>query len=150
MTTRKEGPLLEISLISPLPEGDGANNTILASWTYGLGKTVAFTTDAGKRWAAAWTDWDNYDKFFSQMVRWSMRPVGDTGKFTVATDVEDGKVKLVITALDKDDEFLNFLDMAGTVVGPDMKPIDLDVKQTAPGAMSASSKRRARETSSCC
>ncbi len=133
MTTRKEGPLPEISLISPLPEGDGANNTILASWTYGLGKTVAFTTDAGKRWAADWTDWDNYDKFFSQMVRWSMRPVGDTGKFTVASDVEDGKVKLVITALDKDDEFLNFLDMAGTVVGPDMKPIDLDVKQTAPG-----------------
>ena len=133
MTTVKEGPLPEVSLISPLPEADGANNTILASWTYGLGKTVAFTTDAGKRWASAWTDWENYDKFFSQMVRWSMRPVGDTGKFTVATDVEDGKVKLVITALDKDDEFLNFLDMGGTVVGPDMKPVDLDVKQTAPG-----------------
>ena len=133
MTTLKEKPLLEVSLISPLPEGDGANNTILASWTFGLGKTVAFTTDAGKRWASAWTDWENYDKFFSQMVRWSMRPVGDTGKFTVATDVEDGKVKLVITALDKDDEFLNFLDMGGTVVGPDMKPINLDVKQTAPG-----------------
>ncbi len=133
MTTVKEGPLPEVSLVSPLPESETANNTILASWTYGLGKTVAFTTDAGKRWASAWTEWDNYDKFFSQMVRWSMRPVGDTGKFTVATDVEDGKVKLVITALDKDDEFLNFLDMGGTVVGPDMKPVDLDVKQTAPG-----------------
>jgi uncharacterized membrane protein len=132
MTTVKEGPLPEVSLVSPLPEGTG-NSTILASWTYGLGKAVAFTTDAGKRWASDWTSWDNYDKLFSQIVRWSMRPTGDTGKFTVATEVEDGRVKLVVTALDKDDEFLNFLELEGTVVGPDMKPIDVDVKQTAPG-----------------
>ena len=40
---------------------------------------------------------------------------------------------MVVTALDKNDEFLNFLNMGSTVVGPDMKPIDLDIKQTAPG-----------------
>ncbi len=91
---------------------DEDNATILASWTYGLGEAVAFTTDAGTRWAKAWTGWANYDKFFSQMVRWSMRPVDEQGKFTVATDVEDGKVRVVVTALDKDDEFLNFLDMS--------------------------------------
>ena len=75
----------------------------------------------------------DYDKFFSQIVRWSMRPSGDSGKFTVATDVQDGKVKVVVTALDKDDEFLNFLNLGSTVIGPDMKPIDLEIKQTAPG-----------------
>ena len=62
-----------------------------------------------------------------------MRPSGDTGKFNVATRVEDGKAELVITALDKDDEFLNFLNMGGSVVGPDLKPIDLKIRQTAPG-----------------
>ena len=110
-----------------------ANRTILAGWTYGLGKTVALTTDAGKRWATDWTDWADYDKLFSQIVRWSMRPAGDQGKFTVTTDLEDGKVRVTITALDKDDEFLNFLNMGGSVVGPDMKPIDLKIRQTAPG-----------------
>jgi hypothetical protein len=105
----------------------------LASWTYGLGKAVVFTSDAGKRWANQWTDWQDYDKFFSQIVRWSMRPVGDEGKFTIATDVQDGKVQVVVTALDKDDEFLNFLNMGGSIVGPDMKPIDIEMKQTAPG-----------------
>ena len=131
-TTAKENPLVEISLVSPEP-ADGNNNTILASWTYGLGKAVAFTTDAGKRWASAWVDWENYDRLFSQIVRWSMRPTGESGKFTVSTDVRDGKVKVVVTALDKDDEFLNFLNFSSTVVGPDMKPIDLAIKQTAPG-----------------
>ena len=38
-----------------------------------------------------------------------------------------------MTALDKNDEFLNFLNMGSTVVGPDMKPIDFEIKQTAPG-----------------
>ena len=56
-----------------------------------------------------------------------------SGKFTVTTDVSDGKVRVVVTALDKDDEFLNFLNLGSIVVGPDMKPIDLAIEQTAPG-----------------
>jgi hypothetical protein len=62
-----------------------------------------------------------------------MRPTGDQGKFSLATEVQDGKVQLVVTALDKDDEFLNFLDMSSSVVGPDMKPIDAKISQIAPG-----------------
>ena len=62
-----------------------------------------------------------------------MRPVGDTGKFTVATEVQEGEVMVVVTALDKDDQFVNFLNLGGIVVGPDMKPIDVAVQQTAPG-----------------
>ncbi|MCA9245907.1 MAG: VWA domain-containing protein [Planctomycetales bacterium] len=132
MTTLKDNPLVEVALVSPKPPGE-KNATILAGWTYGLGRAVALTTDAGQRWTTGWTGWANYDKLFSQIVRWSMRPVGDTGKFSVATDVVDGRGRVVITALDKEDEFLNFLDMAGSVVGPDMKPAGIEVRQVAPG-----------------
>ena len=116
MSTIKESPLVEVALISPEPRTGEKYNTVLAKWTYGLGKTVAFTTDAGHRWSAQWTGWENYEKFFSQMVRWSMRPAGDQGKFTIASEVRDGKVEVVITALDKDDDFLNFLSMGGSAV----------------------------------
>jgi uncharacterized membrane protein len=133
MTTIKESPLVEVALISPEPRTGEKYNTVLATWTYGLGKTVAFTTDGGQRWSTSWTGWENAEKFFGQMVRWSMRPAGDQGKFTIASEVKEGKVQVVITALDKDDDFLNFLAMGGSVVGPDMKPIDLKVRQTAPG-----------------
>ena len=134
MTTVKESPLVEVALISPEPhdrrkvQHDPGDVDL---WP--RAKSVAFTTDAGHRWAAQWTGWENYEKLFAQMVRWSMRPAGDQGKFTVATEAKDGKVQVVITALDKDDEFLNFLNMGGNVVGPDMKPIDLKIRQTAPG-----------------
>ncbi len=132
MTTVKENPLVEVSLVSPDPP-DQQNSTILASWTYGMGRTVAFTTDVGRRWADQWTQWENYDKFFSQMIRWSMRPVTDEGKFTIASDTKDGKVRVVINALDKDDDFLNFLSMAATVVDPNLDDFELDVQQIAPG-----------------
>lgn len=132
LTSVKENSLVDVILRSPLP-AEAQNSAVLAAWTYGLGKTVAFTTDAGQRWATQWTGWDQYDRFFSQMVRWSMRPSGDTGKFTVATDVQGSTTRVIISALDKEDEFLNYQTMTGTVLGPDMQSIPLDIEQTAPG-----------------
>lgn len=132
MTTVKDNPLVEVALVSPKPSG-GRNSTILASWNYGLGKAVAFTSDAGSRWTANWTGWEGYDKLFGQIVRWSMRPTEQRGNFNVSTRVEDGKAKIVVTALDKDDEFLNFLSVSGDVIGPNLKPKDLKLRQTAPG-----------------
>nr|MCU0982387.1 glutamine amidotransferase [Pirellulaceae bacterium] len=132
MTTVKANPLVEVALVSPDPPTP-ENAAVLAAWNYGLGRSVAFTTDAGKRWAQAWTDWENYDKFFSQMVRWSMRPVNDEGKYTIATDIRDGKVRVVVTALDKDDEFQNFLNMAATVVDPELDDFEVGIRQIAPG-----------------
>ncbi len=132
LTTRKENPLVEVAMLNPLP-AEEENRTLLASWTYGLGKVVAFTSDAGRRWAGSWTSWPNYDKLFSQMVRWSMRPSGAEGKFDVIAEAVDDKVRVVVNALDKDDEYLNFLTPLGSAVGPDMKPRDLRFKQVAPG-----------------
>ncbi len=136
LTSRKEHPLVEVSLVSPQPSAE-ENNTILASWTYGLGRTVALTTDASTRWTRAWIGWEGYTKLMGQIVRWAMRPSGDQGKFTVATEYKDGQVRLVITALDPNDEFLNFLRFSGTAVGPDLQPIDLHIEQTAPGRYTA-------------
>src|SRR4029079_1413059 len=132
LTSVKENSLVDVVLRSPVPT-EPENSTVLATWTYGLGKTVAFTTDAGKRWASQWTGWEQYDRFFSQMVRWSMRPTGDTGKFTVATDVEGGKTRVIVSALDKDNEFLNYQSMDGVVLSPEMQSIALKMEQTAPG-----------------
>lgn len=132
LTQVKENPLVEVILRAPRP-ADPANNTILAGWTYGLGRTVALTTDDGARWATDWTAWDGFEKLSSQMIRWVMRPVAEQGKFSVATDVRDGQAQVVITSLDSEEQFQNFLSMSGTVVGPNMEPIDVKVEQTAPG-----------------
>jgi uncharacterized membrane protein len=132
LTTVKENPLVEVLLRAPSPAKE-ENTTLLATWTYGAGKAVAITTDAGKRWATAWPQWEGYDKLFSQTIRWAMRPSGDTGDFTVATDVRDGRTEVVVTAMDADEQFLNNQTMTATAVTPDMKTVEIPIEQVAPG-----------------
>ncbi|WP_165064865.1 VWA domain-containing protein [Paludisphaera rhizosphaerae] len=134
LTSLKENELVEAPILSPLPTGQV--NPVLAHWTYGLGRSVAFTSDAGRRWAKAWPDWQSYSAFWSQVVRWAMRPA-ETGNLTMSVRREDGKLKVVVDALDKDDKFLNFLQIQGNVVDPDLKSAPITLSQTAPGRYEA-------------
>ncbi len=130
LTSLKESELVEAPIMSPLPTGQP--NPLLAHWTYGLGRSVAFTSDAGHRWASAWTSWSNYAAFWSQIIRWSMRPV-ERGNLTINLRRENGKVKVVVDALDAENQFLNFLTMKGVVVRPDLTRGSIELAQTAPG-----------------
>lgn len=135
LTQTKDSPLAQVVLRSPTPDTP-ENATILATWNYGLGRTAVLTTDAGAKWANRWIEWDGYQKMTSQLVRWLMRPTGDTGQFSLATKVDDGRVEVILTALTDEDEFLNFLDVAGSVLDPSLRPLSLPMEQVAPGRYS--------------
>jgi Mg-chelatase subunit ChlD len=49
------------------------DDPIVAMWTFGLGRSVAITTDARNRWTAPWLGWSQASRFWSQAVRWVMR-----------------------------------------------------------------------------
>jgi len=133
LTSRKENPLVETVLLATKPGGE-ENTTILAGWNYGLGRTVAFTTDAGLQWTPDWSSSAAGDKLFAQIVRWSMRPSGGSGKLAATFEPLEGKMRIIVAALDDKNEFLNFLTMTGSAVGPDLKkPLGLEIEQTAPG-----------------
>ena len=132
LTERKDSPLVEVPLLSPKP-AEPENASLLATWNYGLGRTAVFTTDAGKRWASDWVGSPNYEQFFSQLVRWTMRTQNDDGKYSVATQVKDGRVQVILNAKDSEDNFLNFLDVNATAFGPDLVPINVPLRQLAPG-----------------
>lgn len=132
LTEKKDSPLVEVPILSPKPtEEDTAS--ILATWTYGLGRTAVLTTDAGHRWAKDWANAPVYDQFFSQLVRWTMRPTNDDGKYSIATNNKDGRVQVIVTALDENDGYVNYLEMGAIAVGPDLKPTNLTMRQVAPG-----------------
>src|SRR5262249_57790314 len=46
---------------------------LLAAWRYGLGRSVAFTADAKAKWGILWLRWRDFNKFWSQTVRWTLR-----------------------------------------------------------------------------
>lgn len=129
-------PLLGYVAASPKPVADVAmltkrDDPLLASWQYGLGRAVAFTSDAKNRWAAHWVDWENYAKFWAQVVRWTIRSTARTPLETsVAIERRQGHVTL--DAVDETGAFLNFLDLTGNVVTPE-RTLKLKLQQTAPG-----------------
>ena len=134
MTTVKSSGLVERLALADQPnqEGTEENRTLLATWRYGNGRTVAFTSDSGDRWTSNWLATPQYQKLFSQMVRYSMRPITEKGNFTVASEMRDGKARITVTALNEDEEFLNFLDIYGSGLSGD-DSVDLDFKQVGPG-----------------
>ena len=137
MTTVKKSPTVEQLWITNDPKDNNENTSLLTTWRYGLGRATVFTTDAGYKWTADWVGSELYEKLFTQIVRHSMRPITESANFTVGTEVEDGKAKIVVNALNADDEFLNFLNMSARGIAPDLKGFDLDFTQIGAGRYSA-------------
>ena len=105
---------------------------VLARWQFGLGKTAAFTSDLKNRWAADWLRWNGYSKFWSQLVRETMRN-RDNSELDLHV-VQDGyRARITVEAIDKDGRFRNSLDAQLRVVTPDQSISDVAVRQTGPG-----------------
>ncbi len=51
----------------------GVRDPILAGWRCGLGKTVAYASDAEARWSKEMVGWEMFSKFWVQVLRWAMR-----------------------------------------------------------------------------
>lgn len=131
LTRVKEDPLVEVLLTTsrqPKPM-----NTILAAWQYGLGRSVALTTDIGERWAANWPNWGSYDKFLLQMIRWSMRNHDLNDRLALTTNERDGFIDVVVNAMQQDDTPSNYLSLTGTAVLPSGKSESFSMEQVAPG-----------------
>jgi uncharacterized membrane protein len=122
-TTYKESPLAQFRIEGPRL-ADDLRFPILASWQYGLGKAVAFTSDARtqpaanlKGWDADWVESDIYKKFWEQAVNWALRPA-EAGRMTVASEYREGRVRVTVTARDERDRPVNGLDLDGKITLP--------------------------------
>jgi uncharacterized membrane protein/Mg-chelatase subunit ChlD len=128
--TAEKKELVENVMTSP--EGD----PILASRQYGLGKTVAFTSDASSRWAKQWLGWPKFSQFWEQVVRWSMRS-GESPNFQVSTDMEGQRATVQVEVTGQESGFSNFLDISGAVIDPGLKSIPVRLQQVGPGRYQA-------------
>jgi hypothetical protein len=119
-------PRAEVPLVSE--KGD----PILAHWQYGLGRAVAFTSDAKAKWAREWMGWAKYRQFWSQIAKWSLRRVDNTD-FATDVSVDKGEGQLSVEALDEKGNFKNFLNLQATVVTPKGERQTIHLDQTGPG-----------------
>ena len=78
------------------------DHPILAGWNYGLGRSVAFTSDVKPGWAADWIEWENFGKFWGQIVNWVLPSTDEAADFNVTATHQNGRGEL-------------FIDMASTI-----------------------------------
>jgi uncharacterized membrane protein len=128
LTSRKENPQIEY----PLSIGKQAD-PLFAHWQTGLGRAAAFTSDAHGNWGARWVAAPWFSKFWAQVVRGVARPP-ISADFDVQTSQEGAKGRISVEAINKDNTFLSFLSVRGTVIGPDGQPREVRLVQTGPGA----------------
>jgi uncharacterized membrane protein len=105
---------------------------ILAHWQYGLGRAVAFTSDARAKWSQNWLGWDKYRQFWSQAAQWSLRKV-DAADFNTDVTVDKGEGQISVEALDNNGNFRNFLTLEAVVVSPKGDRQTVQLQQTGPG-----------------
>ncbi len=105
---------------------------LLAAWRYGLGRSVAFTADAKAKWAILWLRWRDFNKFWAQTVRWTLR-AGARSDTTATVERRDGQGVVSVEAIDPRGEFINFLDAHLGLVNPDKSQAVVELEQVAPG-----------------
>lgn len=119
-------PTSEVILVTE--KGD----PLLAWWRYGLGMSVAFTSDAKSRWAAEWITWPGFGKFWTQVIRQAMRK-SDAQGIAVVLDRDDNETAISVDAVDALGQFLNEAEVELTVVDPQLRRNKLTLDQRAPG-----------------
>ncbi len=118
---RAEVPLLT-------PKGD----PLLAHWQYGLGRSVAFTSDAKAKWASDWLTWNKYQQFWLQIAQWTLRRV-DVSDFSTEVAVDKGEGHINVEAIDEKGNYRNFLNLETLVVSPKGQKQVVQLEQTGPG-----------------
>ncbi len=105
---------------------------LLAWWRYGLGMTAAFTSDAKSRWSAEWLTWPGYGKFWTQVVRQTMRK-SDTRGIQVTAARQGKHAQVSVDAVSETGQFLNQSEVELTVINPQLQRETSTMRQMAPG-----------------
>ena len=72
------------------------DHPILAGWNYGLGRSVAFTSDVKPGWAVDWIEWENFGKFWGQVVNWVLPSTDEANDFDLKATHQNGRGELLI------------------------------------------------------
>ncbi len=129
-------PLRGYIVTHPKPRSDLLmkvdDDPLLASWRYGLGRVVAFTSDLSGRWGKDWLNWEGLPQWAGQLARSTMRRMSEE---FVRTEIqlEGEEVRVVADLLSKDGKYLNHLKLKGNFTAPDRTTAEGAFQQVAPG-----------------
>ncbi len=109
---------------------------ILAHWQFGLGRVAVWTSDLQPKWAKGWLNWNEFQRFWSQAVRWTMRSPADPN-LNVSSSVDDLTVTLTADLLNDEGLFMDLQDVRVMIPQDNDSPLQLPMNQVRPGRYAA-------------
>ncbi len=107
---------------------DKDNDPVLACWQYGLGRTVAFTSDITNQWTGNYASWSGYPGFWKNIINWVTDIAEEEGS-TISVSQEGSKGRIVYTTKD----YSGKTKIKATCTGEDGKKEEIELKATSPG-----------------
>lgn len=107
---------------------------LLATWHYGLGKSLAFTSDARDRWADRWLPWGGYAALWQRWVRWLLpQPEQISGVESDWTMTRDGP-EVTLTFFDSEGAPRQLADPQAEISLPGGSNVEVPTVAVGPGA----------------
>ena len=72
------------------------DHPILAGWNYGLGRSIAFTSDVKPGWGADWIEWESFGRFWTQAVNWVLPSADGAADFDLTVTHRNGRGEVFI------------------------------------------------------
>ena len=116
-------PRAAADVILQSPTGD----PLLATWEYGLGRVMAWTSDAQGRWSAGLLRWPDANRFFGDIVRYTLPAAGDPA-LQLETQVQGDHTHLLVTA-----PTYSGAAVVVNAVTPDLSDLEVTLASTGPG-----------------
>jgi hypothetical protein len=116
-------PRAAADVVLKSPQGD----PLLATWQYGLGRVIAWTSDAQGRWTAGLLQWPSANRFFGDIVHASLPQPGDPA-LQVETRVQGDHTHLLVTAPPTSGATVTV-----NALTPDLADTSLILSSTGPG-----------------
>ena len=110
------------------------DDPLLATWQYGLGRAVSFTSDVTGRWGKEWVVWKDLPKFLAQTIRWTVLDRNESQvQARVVQRNDQTSIVADIPGIKADDDYR----LTATIIDSDGKTAQVPLAQTAPGRFEA-------------
>lgn len=110
---------------------------VLAAWQYGLGRSLAWTSDMTGRWGRDWATWGEFPRIAAQLVGWLL-PGDLSGGLTLETAAEGAALALDARASDVGGQPRSGLRVAARIFDAQGAPTEATLREVAPGRYRAS------------
>lgn len=103
------------------------NKPLLAQWQYGLGRSVAWTSDLKSQWARQWVQWEHFPQFANNLLDMLLPPKQAE---TLALDSRtDGNQAILELTLPDNEQTRQGIQIQGRLLNPADRGTSLDFEQ---------------------